>query len=69
MIQRQNKKRASTSNFSHNGHKLGIDGAEIGIVRIPRDLYVVVTTFSFEWHTIDMAELWAPDAAEPYLKD
>lgn len=69
MIQWQYKERASASNFRDNSHKLGIHRAEIRIVRISSDLYVVVASFSFEWHAVYMAELWAPHAAEPYLKD
>lgn len=69
MIQRQNKERTTASHLCYYGNELRVDSAEIGIVRIPCDLYVIIATLSFERHAVHMAEFRASHATEPYLKN
>lgn len=56
MIQGENKESAAASDLCYDRHKLGVDGAKVGVVRVPGYLYVVIATLPLERHAINMAE-------------
>lgn len=50
------------------GQEFGVDGAELGVVRVLRYGDVVVAFLPFGWFAVDVAKFRAPHTAEPQLK-
>lgn len=56
---------AAARHLRDDGHELRVDGAELGVVRVLRDLQVVVTLLAAGRVAIDVPELRTSHATEP----
>ena len=63
-VERHNEEAAAAADLDHDGQELGVDGAEVWVVRVPRDLDVVEAPLPLARRAVHVTELGAPDPAE-----
>ena len=61
LVQGQHDEAAAAADLDDDGQELGVDGAKVAVVRIARDLDVLVAPLLLEGRAVDVLELGRPD--------
>ena len=69
LVEGQDDEAAAAADLDDAGEELGVDGAEVGVVRVARDLDVLVGLGLLGRRAVDVAELGRADPAEDVLLD
>lgn len=64
----QGDERATAGHFGHDSHKFWIHGAEIRVVSVPGDRYIVETILSFGRTAVNVSKFRATNSAKPELE-
>lgn len=65
---RQDKERPAPGHLRHHRYKLGVGGAEVRVMGIARDGYVVVARIPLAVHAVHVSELGTAHPAKPELR-